>query len=362
MPLVVPDSGNVYLNGVSLTASGLLEIIASNNIFGLLSGSVLSAKDLSISSGGDLFIGASLIGTNSFLVSTFGSIFLQDDALFEADQMGLYSSFGTVSGSKDSLLSGSYLTVSSYGSVDVNTAIGGLTAATTGFGDISINNNNSLGVPLLLNDGVVAANGSVNVSSNTTIIAANVQGNSINLMTTGIGSVELGYLDAFNEGAININSARNIVDRGGVPSEGYAGSVNLAAGLNMGVTAPWLYTGIAEVTDNLSVLIDGNYSGPLQLDVPGDIIIDTPVVASGNVSFKASNIVFTDKGSLSNISGGSTTLNALNAVSFGGYPTATFGSPLLRTFGASSAAAMRSAHASLAAAAGLPLVLQAGGV
>ena len=117
----------------------------------------------------------------------------------------------------------------------VNTDIGGLTVNTIGFGDISVNNTNSFGIPLLLNDGVIAANGSVNISSNTTIIAANVQGNSINLITTGIGSIELGYLDAFNEGTINLNSARNIVDRGGVPSVVYAGNVNLIAGLNMGV-------------------------------------------------------------------------------------------------------------------------------
>ena len=359
IPQLLPHSGNVYLNGISLTASGLLEIIASNNIFGLTGGSVLSADDLYLSAGADMFIGSTLIGDSSLFINTFGSIYMQDDAVFEADQLSLSSLFGSISGSSDSLLSGSYLTVGSYGSVMVNTDIGGLTVNTIGFGDISVNNTNSFGIPLLLNDGVIAANGSVNISSNTTIIAANVQGNSINLITTGIGSIELGYLDAFNEGTINLNSARNIVDRGGVPSVVYAGNVNLIAGLNMGVISEWINSGMASVADNLSVLIDENYTGPLQIDVPGDIIIDKAVVALGDVSFNASNIIFTDKGSLSNISGSMTALNAMNTVSFGGYPLNTFSAPSFRTFGSTSASVQSLAVLN---AVSQPVIIQAGDI
>src|SRR3990172_10219530 len=212
-------------------------------------------------------------------------------------------------------ISADYLTVTSFGSVSVNTDIGGL-SANNNYGNISINNQdlNSNNFSLLLNDGVVAANGDVSVTSDASIIAAFVQGNSINLSTTGEAGVELQDLTAFNEGAININSARNIIDRAGYQSVVNAGSINLLAGLNVNIVSEWI--GTAFVSDNQSVIIDENYTGSLQINVPGDIIIDKAVVAAGDVSLAASNIIFTDKGSLVNLSGGLTALSAMNSLSF----------------------------------------------
>jgi len=313
VPVIVLEDGNVNLEQLSLSASDSLTVIADNQIKGLNFGEALSAGTVTVQSGADLHVGGSLLGVDLVDVRTDGDLYLDDGALIDAEMVTLASTNGAVIGSEDSLVAAEQLVVETATGLVAHTDVDDFVVHVLAAGDVAIFDAAANGTVDLTDVGT--ARGDVAVSADTTIRAFHVAGNNVQLTAAGEGSIELGTVETLAS-TVTLDAARYIRAIPGIPPSVIADEVDALAGLD--VTVPegvWLDIDRVGIRDNLSVLIDENYTGPLSVRAERDIIIDTEIVAYEPIVLNAANIVFTEHGGIRNLSG-ETMLNATGELRF----------------------------------------------
>ncbi|HUT13706.1 MAG TPA: hypothetical protein VMY42_24675, partial [Thermoguttaceae bacterium] len=313
VPVVVLEDGNVNLEGLSLSASDSLTVIAAHQIQGLNFGEAFSADTVTLQSRADLHIGGSLLGVDLVDIRTDGDLYLDDGALVDAETVNLVSAYGAVIGAENSLVAANQLVVETAAGAVAYTNVDDFVVHVLAAGDVAIFDAATDGIVNL--DDVSTAQGDVAVSAGTTLRASHVAGSNIHLIAAGEGSIELGTLTTWAS-TVTLDAARYIRAIQDVSPSLIAEEVDVLAGLD--VTVPeevWLDIDRVGIQGNLSVLIDANYFGPLVVTAERDIIIDTEIVADELISLNAANIVFTENGGIRNLFG-KTILDATGELRF----------------------------------------------
>jgi hypothetical protein len=317
LPVVERQDGNINFSNMPLTASGSLTLIASSKISGLMAGEVLSAGSVFIESRDDLYISGKILGKDLVDVHTDGNLYLGNTAYIQAETVNFVSASGSVLADQGSLVYGDVFMGQAGKGFDVFGDFNGYFVEVVEGGDVHITDKNTLGRDKAVTlGGVETAYGMVSVTADTTVKAGFVGANDIMIVTRGAGNIEIGRLHTWGS-TITLDAARYVLEMAGVDSEIVATELNIIAGLNINVNPEFWGIANRTIRPNLSVLIDETYQGPLTITAERDIIVDTAVVTSGDVNFTAQNIIFTDKGSISNAAG-TTVFKPANALIFQG--------------------------------------------
>ena len=315
VPVVEVLDGNVNLEGLSLAAVDELIIQAANEINGLDFGEAFSANTISIESGANLHVGSQLLGGDLVEISTTGDLIFDDGALVEANLVELDAA--NLTSAAGGLVVADAIHVLSDGGVSLYGDASDYTIDVLYGGDVWVSDLGSAGTTTFSH--VLTPSGDVTVLTEATVRAGNLSGDNISITAAGDGAIELaGVLETYNS-VVTLDAARAIVPVDGTTPSVIAEEIHVSAGLDVTVD-PLTWGGEVDMNANLSILIGPDYSGPLVITAPRDIIIDTEIVADTRILLNAENIIFTENGSIRNPSQ-VTTLNATNAIIFPGETT-----------------------------------------
>ena len=317
--LVVPVEevmdGNVNLGGLSLSAVANLTILAAEGINGLDFGEAFSANSVSIQSTEDLHIGSKLLGGDMVEIHTTGDLFFDDGAVVEADTVNLQAS--NLTSDVNSLIVADIVHVVSAGTVRLYGDVAEYIVDVWDAGDIWINDVGTAGTKSFSH--LITPAGDVTVLAVSTVVAGDMGADNIAIVVGGDGGIQLaGTLETYNS-TVLLDAARAVVSVDGTSPSVIAEDVYVSAGLDVTVD-PRVWGGEAVIDANMSVLIGAGYTGPLDLEVARDIIIDTEIVTEQPVHFSAANIIFTENGAIRNLSG-EIVLNAADSLVFPGSTT-----------------------------------------
>ncbi|MCP4707166.1 MAG: hypothetical protein GY869_00960, partial [Planctomycetes bacterium] len=315
VPLIDQEDGTINLAAISFASSDIMTMIGPYGIKGLELGEAFSAKELYLESQTDLTVGGNLKGIDLVQIETDGDLYLENGALVEAAVVNFVSEFGSIFGENGSLLRGNIFNSETTGDVVVFSDFKFYDIDVFGMGNVNIFDSNTKGIGKTISlTNINTGAGDVTFNAEDTIQAFYVGADNINLFTHGSGGIEVGTLQTWAS-SIVLDSARGVSEIAGVTSDVIGGDVIINAGLD--ITAPYESWTVPTVEPfgNLSILIDASYTGPLQLDVERDIIIDTVIDTPFDIDFTANNIIFTENGAINNTAG-DTALYAQNSVQF----------------------------------------------